>query len=135
ALRGRGPGLPQAGARHAAVRDPLGALDPRSPPRRRHRRLPPGGGRRHAARDRRARPALAVSPGGYRRVGILREVGYVVGVPTARCMPRGLRMRRDKPGKIIAGRYELLEPAGEGGMAVVWRALTRGAGQFARPVA
>ncbi len=44
-------------------------------------------------------------------------------------------MRRDKPGKIIAGRYELLEPAGEGGMAVVWRALTRGAGKFARPVA
>ncbi len=44
-------------------------------------------------------------------------------------------MRRDKPGKVIAGRYELLEPAGEGGMAVVWRALTRGAGQFARPVA
>jgi serine/threonine-protein kinase len=44
-------------------------------------------------------------------------------------------MRRDKPGKIIAGRYELLEPAGEGGMAVVWRARSRGAGQFARPVA
>lgn len=44
-------------------------------------------------------------------------------------------MRRDKPGKIIAGRYELLEPAGEGGMAVVWRAMNRGAGQFARPVA
>lgn len=44
-------------------------------------------------------------------------------------------MRRDKPGKVIAGRYELLEPAGEGGMAVVWRALVRGAGQFARPVA
>ncbi|MGE0786069.1 MAG: serine/threonine-protein kinase [Sandaracinaceae bacterium] len=44
-------------------------------------------------------------------------------------------MRRDKPGKLIAGRYELLEPAGEGGMAVVWRALTRGAGSFARPVA
>lgn len=44
-------------------------------------------------------------------------------------------MRRDKPGKIIAGRYELLEPAGEGGMAVVWRALVRGAGKFARPVA
>ncbi len=44
-------------------------------------------------------------------------------------------MSRDRPGKIIAGRYELLEPAGEGGMAVVWRALVRGAGKFARPVA
>src|SRR5690349_20591693 len=44
-------------------------------------------------------------------------------------------LKRDRPGKVIAGRYELLEPAGEGGMAIVWRALTRGAGQFARPVA
>lgn len=44
-------------------------------------------------------------------------------------------MRRDRPGKLIAGRYELLQPAGEGGMAVVWRAVVRGAGQFARPVA
>jgi eukaryotic-like serine/threonine-protein kinase len=44
-------------------------------------------------------------------------------------------LRMDRPGKVIAGRYELLEPAGEGGMAIVWRALTRGAGQFARPVA
>jgi serine/threonine-protein kinase len=44
-------------------------------------------------------------------------------------------VRRDRPGKIIAGKYELLEPAGEGGMAIVWRALTRGHGQFARPVA
>lgn len=44
-------------------------------------------------------------------------------------------MGRDRPGKIIAGRYELLEPAGEGGMAVVWRSLVRGAGAFARPVA
>ena len=44
-------------------------------------------------------------------------------------------MRRDRPGKVIAGRYELLEPAGEGGMAVVWRAVARGAGRFARPVA
>ncbi|MCC6875727.1 MAG: serine/threonine protein kinase [Sandaracinaceae bacterium] len=44
-------------------------------------------------------------------------------------------MRKDRPGKVIAGRYELLEPAGEGGMAVVWRAIARGAGQFARHVA
>lgn len=44
-------------------------------------------------------------------------------------------MRRDKAGTLIAGRYELLEPAGEGGMAVVWRAMVRGAGKFARPVA
>ncbi|HJL14649.1 MAG TPA: serine/threonine-protein kinase [Sandaracinaceae bacterium LLY-WYZ-13_1] len=44
-------------------------------------------------------------------------------------------MRRDRPGKVIAGRYELLEPAGEGGMAVVWRAMVRGAGRFERPVA
>ncbi|MBX3270144.1 MAG: serine/threonine protein kinase [Sandaracinaceae bacterium] len=44
-------------------------------------------------------------------------------------------MSRDKPGKIIAGRYELLEPAGEGGMAIVWRAKLIGAGKFARPVA
>jgi serine/threonine-protein kinase len=44
-------------------------------------------------------------------------------------------MSRDKPGKVIAGRYELLEPAGEGGMAIVWRAKLLGAGKFARPVA
>jgi len=44
-------------------------------------------------------------------------------------------MARDKPGKIIGGRYELMEPAGEGGMAVVWRAKLLGAGKFARPVA
>ncbi len=44
-------------------------------------------------------------------------------------------MARDRPGKLIAGRYELHEPAGEGGMAVVWRGVIRGAGQFARSVA
>ena len=41
----------------------------------------------------------------------------------------------DAPGKLIAGKYELVSPAGEGGMAVVWKALTRGAGSFAKPVA
>ena len=38
-------------------------------------------------------------------------------------------------GKVIQGRYELIAPAGEGGMATVWRAMMRGAAGFARPVA
>ena len=41
----------------------------------------------------------------------------------------------DVPGKLIAGRYELLTEAGEGGMAVVWKAIARGAGSFAKQVA
>jgi eukaryotic-like serine/threonine-protein kinase len=41
----------------------------------------------------------------------------------------------DAPGAKIAGRYELVEPVGQGGMAVVWRANTIGPGGFARPVA
>jgi serine/threonine-protein kinase len=41
----------------------------------------------------------------------------------------------DVTGKIIAGKYELLVPAGEGGMAVVWKAIARGAGAFAKQVA
>jgi serine/threonine-protein kinase len=41
----------------------------------------------------------------------------------------------DAPGKLIAGKYELLTPAGEGGMAVVWKAVARGAGAFAKQVA
>lgn len=36
---------------------------------------------------------------------------------------------------MLAGRYELVEPIGRGGMAIVWRALTHGAGGFRRPVA
>jgi serine/threonine-protein kinase len=35
----------------------------------------------------------------------------------------------------VAGRYELLEIAGRGGMAVVWRAEHHGPGKFRRPVA
>ncbi len=43
---------------------------------------------------------------------------------------------RETPGvQLIAGKYELLERAGEGGMAVVWRAVMHGAAGFSRPVA
>lgn len=44
-------------------------------------------------------------------------------------------MHGDAPGTILAGKYELLEQAGSGGMAVVWRARTLGAAGFTRPVA
>lgn len=46
-----------------------------------------------------------------------------------------IRLVRDKPGSILAGRYELLHKAGSGGMAVVWKARTLGAAGFSRPVA
>jgi len=36
---------------------------------------------------------------------------------------------------LVGGRYELVERAGEGGMAVVWRAIMHGAAGFSRPVA
>jgi serine/threonine-protein kinase len=41
----------------------------------------------------------------------------------------------DAPGRLIAGRYDLVEALGRGGMAVVWRAIQRGPGRFSRPVA
>lgn len=41
----------------------------------------------------------------------------------------------DRPGAIIADKYELVDVAGSGGMATVWRALQRGAANFERTVA
>jgi eukaryotic-like serine/threonine-protein kinase len=39
------------------------------------------------------------------------------------------------PVRMIAGKYELIDLAGEGGMASVWRGLMHGAAGFSRPVA
>lgn len=44
-------------------------------------------------------------------------------------------MYADAPGTVLSGKYELVEKAGTGGMAVVWRARTVGAAGFSRPVA
>lgn len=41
----------------------------------------------------------------------------------------------DDRGRIVDGKYELVEKVGEGGMAVVWRAYMHGAAGFKRPVA
>jgi serine/threonine-protein kinase len=41
----------------------------------------------------------------------------------------------DQPGRLLGGKYELVQPIGRGGMALVWRALTHGASGFRRPVA
>jgi eukaryotic-like serine/threonine-protein kinase len=38
-------------------------------------------------------------------------------------------------GAVIEGKYELVELAGEGGMATVWRGVLRGAAGFMRPIA
>ncbi|MCA9606052.1 MAG: serine/threonine protein kinase [Myxococcales bacterium] len=41
----------------------------------------------------------------------------------------------DAEGTVLAGRYQLVERSGQGGMAAVWRGVTRGAAGFMRPVA
>ncbi|MBI5532680.1 MAG: serine/threonine protein kinase [Deltaproteobacteria bacterium] len=43
-------------------------------------------------------------------------------------------MKRDTPGTVLAGKYELIRIAGQGGMALVWRAKMRARGEE-RPVA
>jgi eukaryotic-like serine/threonine-protein kinase len=44
-------------------------------------------------------------------------------------------MTASDPDKAVHAYYEILEPAGDGGMAKVYRAVTRGAAGFQRPVA
>ncbi len=46
-----------------------------------------------------------------------------------------MKGREDPRAQYVAGKYELLERAGEGGMAVVWHATMHGAAGFSRPVA
>jgi eukaryotic-like serine/threonine-protein kinase len=41
----------------------------------------------------------------------------------------------DSKGRVLGGRYELVEELGRGGMAVVWRAMQLGPGRFVRAVA
>ena len=43
--------------------------------------------------------------------------------------------QEDAPGRLLAGKYELVEKLGQGGMAIVWRARTLGAAGFFRTVA
>ncbi len=58
-------------------------------------------------------------------------------IPAAATVPyTGFEVANEQgKGRIIAGKYHLMERVGHGGMAVVWRAEMRGAAGFARPVA
>jgi serine/threonine-protein kinase len=46
-----------------------------------------------------------------------------------------MTFQEDVPGRILAGKYQLIEKLGQGGMAIVWRARTLGAAGFFRTVA
>ncbi|HEY0463515.1 MAG TPA: serine/threonine-protein kinase, partial [Polyangiaceae bacterium] len=46
-----------------------------------------------------------------------------------------MTFQEDAPGRLLAGKYELVEKLGQGGMAIVWRARTLGAAGFFRNVA
>ena len=46
-----------------------------------------------------------------------------------------MTFQEDAPGRILAGKYQLIEKLGQGGMAIVWRAHTLGAAGFFRTVA
>ncbi len=46
-----------------------------------------------------------------------------------------MTFQEDVPGRMLAGKYELLEKLGQGGMAIVWRGRAHGAAGFWRSVA
>lgn len=56
-------------------------------------------------------------------------------IPNCAYNPIGMTGSKKPPHQMVAGKYELLERAGEGGMAVVWKATMHGAAGFSRPVA